>query len=74
MNYPEEYILARNQLISLKAEMKQAIANGMSEDEREGIWEEIEQCWYHILDVQSDHGFELDVSIDNITEQKGDTV
>ena len=26
--YPEEYIVARNQLISLKAEMKQAVANG----------------------------------------------
>jgi phosphoribosyl-ATP pyrophosphohydrolase len=66
--YPEEYILARNQLISLKAEMKQAIADGVSEDDREGIWDEIEQCWYHILDLQSEHGFELDVSINNIIE------
>jgi len=66
--YPEEYIKARQELIDLKAEMKQAIADGMDEDQREGIWDEIEQCWYHILDLQSDHGFELDVSIDNIIE------
>jgi phosphoribosyl-ATP pyrophosphohydrolase len=66
--YPEEYIKARQQLIDLKAEMKQAIADGVSEDDREGIWDEIEQCWYHILDLQSEHGFELDVSINNIVE------
>ena len=66
--YPEEYIKARQQLIDLKAEMKQAIANGVSEDDREGIWDEIEQCWYHILDLQSEHDFELDVSINNIVE------
>jgi phosphoribosyl-ATP pyrophosphohydrolase len=48
--------------------MKQAIADGVSEDDREGIWDEIEQCWYHILDLQSEHGFELDVSINNIVE------
>jgi phosphoribosyl-ATP pyrophosphohydrolase len=66
--YPEEYIKARQQLIDLKAEMKQAIADGVSEDDREGIWDEIEQCWYHILDLQSEHGFELDVSINNIIE------
>tara|TARA_Y100001938_G_C8066080_1_gene420255 strand:- start:1542 stop:1748 length:207 start_codon:yes stop_codon:yes gene_type:complete len=68
MNYPEEYIKARQELIDLKAEMKKAIADGVSADDREGIWDEIEQCWYHILDLQTDHDLELDVSIDNITE------
>jgi len=66
--YPDEYIQAREELLRWKAELNQAIRDGVSEDEREGIWDEIEQCWYHILDLQSEHGFDLDVSIDNLIE------
>lgn len=66
--YPNEYIQAREELLRWKAELNQAIRDGVSEDEREGIWDEIEQCWYHILDLQTEHGFDLDVSIDNLIE------
>jgi len=66
--YPDEYIQAREELLRWKAELNQAIRDGVSEDEREGIWDEIEQCWYHILDLQTEHGFDLDVSIDNLIE------
>ena len=66
--YPQEYIEAKQQLIKWKQELNQAIADGVSEDHREGIWDELEQCWYHILDLQSEHGFELDISMDDINK------
>ena len=60
MEYPKEYITLKNKFFKLKKELVQAKANNVEEEVLSGYWDEVEQCWYQILDCEQDYGFKID--------------